>query len=54
MPCTLEGLETAEQVNFAKKIGARAMQGFYFSKPLSLEGLMEFLQAEFATRTVNV
>lgn len=54
MPCTLEGLETVEQVNFAKKIGARAMQGFYFSKPLSLEELMEFLQAEFATNVVNV
>lgn len=54
MPCTLEGLESAEQVNFAKKIGARAMQGFYFSKPLNLEGLMEFLQAEYATKTVNV
>lgn len=54
LPCTLEGLESAEQVNFAKKIGARGMQGYYFAKPLDLDNLMEFLQSEFATNVVNV
>ena len=54
MPCTLEGLETGEQVSFAKKIGAKAMQGYYFTKPLSLVGLMEYLQAEHASPLVSV
>lgn len=45
MPCTLEGLETEEQVDFAKQIGATAMQGYFFAKPMSLIGLMEYLQA---------
>ena len=54
MPCTLEGLETIEQVSFAKKIGAKAMQGYYFTRPLSLVGLMEYLQAEHASPLVDV
>ncbi|MCZ8530027.1 EAL domain-containing protein [Alteromonas sp. PRIM-21] len=54
MPCTLEGLETVQQVAFAKKIGAKAMQGYYFTKPLSLVGLMEYLQAEHASPLVSV
>ena len=54
MPCTLEGLETVEQVLFAKKIGAKAMQGYYFTKPLSLVDLMEYLQAEQASTLIDV
>ncbi|WP_161569406.1 EAL domain-containing protein [Alteromonas portus] len=49
MPCTLEGLESSEQVSFAKKIGAKAMQGYYFTRPLNLVGLMEYLQTEHAS-----
>lgn len=45
MPCTLEGLETHEQVHFAKSIGVSAMQGYHFAKPLNLVGLMEYLQS---------
>ena len=54
MPCTLEGLESVEQVLFAKKIGAKAMQGYYFTKPLSLVDLMEYLQAEQASTLIDV
>jgi diguanylate cyclase (GGDEF)-like protein/PAS domain S-box-containing protein len=49
MPCTLEGLETSEQVSFAKMIGVGAMQGYHFAKPMNLVELMEYLQACHAT-----
>ena len=51
MPCTLEGLETSEQVSFARRIGATAMQGFHFAKPLSMFALMEYMQAHHATKS---
>ena len=54
MPCTLEGLESSEQVCFAKKIGAKAMQGYYFARPLSLIDLMEYLQTEHASSPVEL
>ncbi|WP_334022312.1 EAL domain-containing protein [Alteromonas sp. S015] len=54
MPCTLEGLESVEQVSFAQKIGAKAMQGYYFTRPLSLIDLMEYLQTEHASSLVGM
>ena len=53
MPCTLEGLESEEQVAFAKSIGAKAMQGFFFTKPLSLVELMEYLQTHHAATSLS-
>ena len=53
MPCTIEGLETEEQVEFAKEIGATAMQGYRFARPLSLLGLMEYLQENHAATVVK-
>jgi EAL domain-containing protein (putative c-di-GMP-specific phosphodiesterase class I) len=53
MPCTIEGLETEEQVEFAKEIGATAMQGYRFARPLSLRGLMEYLQENHAATVVK-
>ena len=50
MPCTLEGLETSEQVSFARRIGATAMQGYHFAKPLSMFALMEYMQAHHASK----
>ena len=50
MPCTLEGLETSEQVSFARRIGATAMQGYHFARPLSMFALMEYMQANHATK----
>jgi len=57
MPCTIEGLETEEQVEFAREIGATAMQGYRFARPLSLLGLMEYLQENHAAtvaKTVKI
>ena len=37
----VEGVETQEQVDFLRRIGCSKMQGFYFSKPNSEEGIMK-------------
>lgn len=36
-----EGVETQEQVRFLREIGCSKLQGFYFSKPIPFETLME-------------
>ncbi len=37
METVVEGVETEEQVEFLKQVGATKMQGFYFCKPIPLE-----------------
>lgn len=39
METVVEGVETAQQVEFLKEVGATKMQGFYFCKPISLKEL---------------
>ena len=36
-----EGVETEKQVRFLQEIGCSKLQGYYFSKPVSLENIME-------------
>ena len=36
-----EGVETEEQVQFLREIGCAKLQGFYFCKPITLEGIIE-------------
>jgi len=43
---TAEGAETKAQVDFLKNLECDEIQGYYFSKPLSAEGLEEFLVNE--------
>jgi len=38
-----EGVETQEQVEFIETLGCKIFQGYYFSKPLAKEKLIEFL-----------
>ncbi len=38
-----EGVETKEQIDFLQSNGCYVMQGYFFSKPLTAEGLEEFL-----------
>ncbi|MCR5357547.1 MAG: EAL domain-containing protein [Lachnospiraceae bacterium] len=37
----VEGVETAEQVEFLSEIGCTKMQGYYFNKPVSYEQIIE-------------
>ncbi|WP_173237175.1 EAL domain-containing protein [Legionella antarctica] len=41
-----EGVETGEQVNYLSENGVRFFQGWYFSKALSIEKLINLLQGE--------
>ncbi|NMA07077.1 MAG: EAL domain-containing protein, partial [Ruminococcaceae bacterium] len=43
---TAEGVETKEQADLLKSISCDEIQGYYYSKPLSLEALEEFLKKE--------
>ena len=36
-----EGVETEEQVDFLRKIGCSRMQGYYYCKPIPLEGILK-------------
>lgn len=39
-----EGVETAEQRDFLNEIGCHSFQGYFFSRPLALEGFEEFVR----------
>jgi sensor c-di-GMP phosphodiesterase-like protein len=40
-----EGIETPEQVQILKKLGVKLGQGYYFARPLTLDDLQAFLEA---------
>ncbi|HNQ15911.1 MAG TPA: hypothetical protein PKM58_10125, partial [Pyrinomonadaceae bacterium] len=41
-----EGIETAKQLDALRSIGCRRGQGYFLSRPLPVESLVEYLQAE--------
>ena len=43
---TAEGVETKEQLDYLKKLNCDIIQGFYFSKPLSINEFKNFLEGE--------
>ncbi len=46
MKVVAEGVETSEQLEFLKKLNCDAIQGFYFSKPVTQEEFLELLRKE--------
>ena len=44
MVTLVEGVETEEQIQFLKSIGCDRLQGYYFSKPLPYEQILQVLQ----------
>lgn len=44
MKVIAEGIETKEQIEFMMKNGCNEIQGYYFSKPLSEDDLIEFIK----------
>lgn len=51
MPSIVEGVETAEQVDFLKCIGCEYAQGYYFAKPMSVEDYEAFVEQEMNKET---
>jgi EAL domain-containing protein (putative c-di-GMP-specific phosphodiesterase class I) len=47
---TAEGVERCEQVEVARSLGVRAIQGFHVARPMTLERLSEWLDAGGAAR----
>ena len=43
-----EGVETVQQVTLLKKLHCKYGQGYYFSKPLSAEGIMALLEGDLS------
>jgi len=43
-----EGIETKEQLDFLREKGCRFFQGFYFSRPQSVEGFTELISKGIA------
>jgi len=51
--CVIEGVETAEELAVLKSMGARVIQGYYFSKPIRAEEISPFLARELAARVAE-
>jgi predicted signal transduction protein with EAL and GGDEF domain len=45
LECVVEGLETVSQVEVVKALGARAVQGYLFSRPMRASAIAAYLQA---------
>ncbi len=42
----VEGVETREQVQYLKSLGVAGVQGFYFSQPMTIDRLIEFMEKQ--------
>ncbi|ANB76255.1 putative bifunctional diguanylate cyclase/phosphodiesterase [Paraburkholderia phytofirmans] len=48
LECVVEGLETSSQAEVVKALGARAVQGYLFGKPMRANAVTDYLQASLA------
>ena len=48
LECVVEGLETATQAEVVKTLGARAVQGYLFSRPMRASAVAAYLQTALA------
>lgn len=42
----VEGVETMEQIHYLKSLGIQGVQGFYFSQPMTIDKLLEFMEKQ--------
>ena len=49
-----EGAETASEVEYLRKIGVQAIQGYYFAKPMPATQVLTWVQNRKSADTVNV
>ncbi len=42
-----EGVETAEQYDFLRRIGCEKVQGYYLGKPMELQDVLQFLEVHY-------
>lgn len=47
---TAEGVETREQLDYLRNLGCHEAQGYYFSKPLSVDEIRIWLEKDFTAR----
>jgi diguanylate cyclase (GGDEF)-like protein len=52
--CVVEGIETAGQQQLVQEAGCSLMQGFLFSRPMSLEDTLDFLDTERRTKLATL
>ena len=48
-----EGVETAEQVSFLRKIGCGRIQGYYYGRPMFLEDCLDYMHEKKIRRKAN-
>jgi diguanylate cyclase (GGDEF)-like protein len=53
LECVVEGLETSSQAEVVKALGARAVQGYLFSRPMRSGAVSGYLQAAQAQRRME-
>ena len=46
VPCVAEGVETESQLRALRRMGCDVIQGYFFSKPVSPEDFVKFIEKE--------